>query len=79
MKLFDPTERKEVEVFKKTFELIMKPGTKGTYDDPNVPLVEDILGRVAQKWIVDDQRNTIAVWASMDGLNRIAKSHKEAP
>jgi len=77
MKIFDPTEKKEVEVFKQTFELIMKPGTKGTSDDPEVPLAEDIMGNAVHKWVVDDRSKTIDVWATRSILDKISKTHKK--
>ncbi len=77
MKLFDPVQGKEVDVLKKTFVLKMKPGTKGTSEDPHTPLIEDILGGAAHKWIINDRDNTIAIWASPSNLARIAETHSE--
>jgi len=76
MKLFDPVQKKEVEVVTKTFELKMKPGTAGTANDPHQPLLADALENKAYKWTVNDKDNTITVWAEAKEITNIAKTHK---
>lgn len=78
MKLFDPVQKKEVEVVTKTFELKMKPGTAGTADDPHRPLLADSLENKAYKWGVNEAENTITVSAQAQEIANIAKTHKEA-
>lgn len=77
MKIFDPEQNKKVEVITKVFKLKMKPGTKGTQDDPHRPLIADILGSKPHKWEVHEGNGTIKVSAQPLALAEIGLTHKE--